>query len=85
MRSLATQYGFRTNDTAGFNKFIADHNVTVPTTILDVIEPPTFETLEAMISRLEALYQGQGLPSPVPDPTPSALDSISPPALSPSS
>jgi hypothetical protein len=85
MRNLATQYGFRTSDTAGFAKFVADHHVNVPTSILDVIEPPTYETLEAMISRLEALYQGQGLPSPVPDPTSSAIDSISAPTVRPSS
>jgi hypothetical protein len=82
MRGLATQYGFRTSDTAGFAKFIADHKVNVPTTILDVIEPPTYETLEAMISRLEALYQGQGAPSPVPDPTSSGLGSIPNPTVS---
>jgi hypothetical protein len=67
MRSLATQYGFRTSDAAGFDKFVADHHVNVPSQILDVIEPPTYETLEAMITRLEALYDGQGLPSAVPD------------------
>jgi hypothetical protein len=69
VRGLATQYGFRTTDTAGFTKFVTDHGLAVPASIIDVIDPPTYETLEAMITRLEALYQGQGLPSPIPDPS----------------
>jgi hypothetical protein len=85
IRELATQYGFRTTDTAAFAKFVADHQLPVPASIIDVIDPPTYEALEAMITRLEALYQGQGLPSPVPDPTSSSLDSIASPIASPSS
>jgi hypothetical protein len=72
MRSLATQYGFRTTDTASFTKFVADHQLNVPATLINVIDPPTYETLEAMITRLEADYSGSGLPSPTIDqPTPS--------------
>jgi hypothetical protein len=69
IRQLATEYGFRTSDTAAFAKFVTDHQLAVPATLLDVIEPPTYETLEAMITRIEAAYAGQGLPSPVPDPS----------------
>jgi hypothetical protein len=58
MRTLATQYGFRTTDTAAFTAFVKDHNLPVPASILDVIDPPTYETLEAMITRLEGLYDG---------------------------
>jgi hypothetical protein len=46
--------------------------------IIDVIEPPTYETLEAMITRLEALYAGTG---PTPD---SSVDPGSSPSPSPS-
>jgi hypothetical protein len=56
MRTLATQYGFRTSDTAGFASFVSQHKVSVPDSFIDVIEPPTYETLEAMIGRLEQLY-----------------------------
>lgn len=63
IRSLATEYGFRTTDTAAFTKFVADHALPVPNTLIDVIDPPTYETLEAMITRLEADYSG-GVPSP---------------------
>jgi hypothetical protein len=64
LRSLATEYGFRTSDTAGFRAFVQKHQLTVPETLIDVIDPPTYETLEAMITRLEAAYDGTGLPSP---------------------
>jgi hypothetical protein len=69
MRRLATQYGFRTGDTAAFNTFVTDHKMAVPSTFVNVIDPPTYETLEAMITRLEAAYNGNGLPTPVPDPS----------------
>jgi hypothetical protein len=66
MRTLATEYGFRTTDTAAFTKFVADHKLTVPATLINVIDPPTYETLEAMITRLEADYSGAGIPSASP-------------------
>ena len=72
MRSLATQYGFRTTDTAAFTKFVTDHQLNVPATLINVIDPPTYETLESMITRLEADYTGSGQPSPsIAQPTPS--------------
>ena len=64
LRSLATEYGFRTTDAAGFKTFLQAHQVSAPDTLLDVIDPPTYERLEAMITRLEQLYQGSDLPSP---------------------
>jgi hypothetical protein len=76
IRSLATEYGFRTTDTAAFDKLVADHQLAVPNTLIDVIDPPTYETLEAMITRIEADYDG-GLPSAAP--------SINPPTIPPSS
>ena len=66
MRTLATQYGFRTTDTGAFATFVADHKLSVPSTLINVIDPPTYETLESMITRLEAAYSGQGIPTPAP-------------------
>src|SRR4029077_6363570 len=34
MRTLATQFGFRTTDTAAFTKFVSDHQLTVPASII---------------------------------------------------
>jgi hypothetical protein len=56
LRALATEYGFRTTDAAGFRTYLKDHGATAPDTLIDVIDPPTYERLEAMITRLEQLY-----------------------------
>jgi hypothetical protein len=71
MRQLATQYGFRTGDTAGFNSFVSQHGLTVPSSFINVIEPPTYETLEKMITQLEQLYASSGS-TPTPTPTTSS-------------
>ena len=70
MRSLATQYGFRTTDTAAFTKLVTDHGLNVPASLNDVIDPPTYETLESMITRLEALYAGGSTATPSVSPNP---------------
>lgn len=74
MRTLATQFGFRTSDAAGFRSFVAAHQLAVPDSFLNVIDPPTYETLEAMIKRLEQSYAGNGMPPAATD-APSALSS----------
>jgi hypothetical protein len=56
MRQLATEFGFRTIDAAGFNTFVKAHNLSVPATFVNVIDPPTYETLEKMITNLEQQY-----------------------------
>lgn len=69
LRGLATQYGFRTSDTAAFQAFVTSHQLNVPQNLIDVIEPPSYEALEAMITRFEQLYNGS-LPSPAPETSP---------------
>jgi hypothetical protein len=56
LKQLAVEYGFRNNDVAYFNDFIKKHQLSVPTSIVDVVEPPSYEVLEGMIKRIEALY-----------------------------
>ena len=85
MRSLATQYGFRTTDTAGFTKFTTDHQLAVPSSFIDVIDPPTYESLETMITRIEAIYDGQGLPTPVPEESNTSTPASTSPASTPAS
>jgi hypothetical protein len=67
MRQLATDYGFRTSDTNAFTTFVSDHKLSAPDTIIDVIDPPTYEALEAMIGTLEQIYAGAGAPPASPD------------------
>jgi hypothetical protein len=58
LQRLAIKHGFRTNDNAAFNKFVAAHKVVLPQTLFNVIEPPTYETLESMISAIEQHMKG---------------------------
>ena len=69
IRSLMIQFGFRTDDTAAFTAFAQQHQLTAPASLLDVIDPPAYERLEAMITRLGLLYASGPQPaSPQPDP-----------------
>jgi hypothetical protein len=57
LQKLATKYGFRTNNPAAFNQFLKDHNLTSPS-LVNLIEPPTYENLEAMITAIQQQMQG---------------------------
>jgi hypothetical protein len=70
MRSLAAEFGFRTSDTAGFRAFLAAHSLSAPDTLLDVIDPPTYERLEAMITILEQRYTTEPAATPASTTTP---------------
>ena len=58
LQRLAIKYGFRTNDNASFNKFVSAHKIVLPPTLFNVIEPPSYETLESMISTIEKQMKG---------------------------
>jgi hypothetical protein len=58
LQRLAVKYGFRTNDTSAFNKFVSAHKIVLPPTLFNVIEPPSYETLESMISTIEQHMKG---------------------------
>src|SRR5262249_54574178 len=57
LQRLAIQHGFRTSDTAYFREFTQQHRVTVAETLVDVVEPPSYETIERMIQLIEQRYQ----------------------------
>ena len=58
---LAADYGFRTSDPGPFERRIAAHDVQIPEPLVDLVEPPTYETLEFMITLIEREYvQAQG-------------------------
>ncbi|HEX3506748.1 MAG TPA: hypothetical protein VHW94_00010 [Candidatus Dormibacteraeota bacterium] len=57
LQKLATKYGFRTNNAAAFQQFLTAHNLTSPQ-LVDLIEPPTFQNLEAMITAIQQKLQG---------------------------
>jgi hypothetical protein len=59
LRELETDYGFRTGDPGQFQKFASANRVAVEDTILDTVDPPSYEILEYMISRIEQAYKAQ--------------------------
>jgi len=61
LQQLAADYGFRTNNAAPFNKLVLQHHAHIQPTIVDLIDPPSYEALEHMIEQIERLYsQAQG-------------------------
>jgi hypothetical protein len=57
LQKLATKYGFRTNNPAAFNQFLTDHHLKSPS-LVNLIDPPTYENLEAMITAIQKQLQG---------------------------
>lgn len=53
---LAATFGFRTADPRHFNDIVKEKNLTVPQTIVDVVEPPAHETLERMLEAIAKQY-----------------------------
>jgi hypothetical protein len=58
LQKLAIEHGFRNRDAAGFRDFVKSHRLEVPDTLVNVVEPPTFEILEQMIVMIEQRYKG---------------------------
>jgi hypothetical protein len=50
LQSLAVKYGFRTSDANAFTKYLTDRGVTPPPQLVNVIDPPTYDNLEALIN-----------------------------------
>jgi len=55
---LAVKYGFRTADSAYFNQFASSHGVSLPNQLVNVIDPPTYEALETMITGIDQRFKG---------------------------
>ena len=53
---LAATFGFRTSDPKHFEQVVKEHGAPVPATIVDVVEPPAYETLERMLEAIAKLY-----------------------------
>jgi hypothetical protein len=72
LAKLAAQYGFRPADPSVFSSVLKAHKVAVPPTPVDVVEPPSYETLESMIQQISARYDDPSArlkyqnPSPTP-------------------
>lgn len=55
LQGFAVKYGFRTNDSSAFNKYLTDRGVAPPPQLVDVIDPPTYDNLEALINGIAKL------------------------------
>jgi len=53
---LAATFGFRTADPRYFDEVVKEHGVQVPATVVDVVEPPSYETLERMLEAIAKQY-----------------------------
>jgi hypothetical protein len=52
--SIAHRYGFRTQDNSELFTALEAKKMVIPHTIVDVIDPPTFDILEKLINRIDA-------------------------------
>ena len=59
MQALEIKYGFRTSNPGQFKTFATGHGVALPDSLSNVIDPPTYEVLEYMISVIEKKIGGQ--------------------------
>ncbi|MEV1177422.1 three-helix bundle dimerization domain-containing protein [Nonomuraea sp. NPDC049784] len=56
LQRLAAEHGFRSGDAAQFAKVTADHNVHVATDLIDVVETPSYDTLEHLLDGVAKSY-----------------------------
>jgi hypothetical protein len=54
INSIAQRYGFRTQDSSELFAAAESRKLVVPHTIVDVIDPPSFDILEKLIGRIDA-------------------------------
>jgi len=57
LQSLAHQYGFRTGGDVKGPEVWSQHGIHTPNTIVDVVDPPSYEWLEKMISGIEQKFR----------------------------
>lgn len=58
LQHLAVVHGFRTSNRADFTSFVKTQRVAVASDVLDIIEPPTYETLEQLIVTISKELHG---------------------------
>ncbi len=58
LRKLAIEHGFRNQNRGYFKEFTESLGIDLPGTLVNVIEPPSYEVTETMIQAIERAYQG---------------------------
>jgi hypothetical protein len=59
LQKLAIEHGLRNENIASFKQFVKQHHLAVPERLVNVIEPPSYEILEHMITLIEQRYAGE--------------------------
>ncbi|MEU7900228.1 hypothetical protein AB0B45_46275 [Nonomuraea sp. NPDC049152] len=57
LQRLAAEHGFRSGDAARFAKVAADHDVPVPPDLIDVVDTPSYDTLERLLGKVAKSYR----------------------------
>jgi hypothetical protein len=63
LQELAAEHGFRTRAPAQFDEVVAknvEDTVAVKANVVDVIDPPSYETLERLLTSIEREYRAGG-------------------------
>lgn len=66
---LEVEYGFRTSKPGAFQQFTASRGIHVEDSIINAVDPPSYETLEYMITRIARAYANQQTKTPPSSPT----------------
>ncbi len=69
LAKLAALYGFRPADASVFAAQLKAHGLTVTPLPVNVVEPPSYESLEAMITQISTRYDSTDQPAPTPSAT----------------
>lgn len=56
LQRLAAEHGFRTGDAAQFAQVTTENKVPVPANLIDVVDAPTFETMEHLLDGVTQSY-----------------------------
>ncbi len=56
LQRLAVKWGFRTADAVAVRRYLTDRKVTPPPDLVTIVEPPTYEALEHLITRIQQRY-----------------------------
>lgn len=56
LQRLAVKWGFRTSDGANVRRYLTERKVTPPPDLVTIVEPPTYEALEHLITRIQQRY-----------------------------
>lgn len=67
LTTLAAEHGFRPADRAKFVTALQAHKLPVPEDIVDVVDPPSYEVLESLITKISAKYDPARTPAPTTD------------------